>query len=138
MSLKNGWPETQLRGADRSFFQALLDGDVRSLEALLADEFLIVEVAGGSVHDRAAFLDAIRSGAVRFDEIEMFPSETVIRLAGDGAGVVVGRTAMSFSDAEGRLVAVSSRYTHVFVSAGGNWRLVSAQGTRIPSNQVTP
>jgi hypothetical protein len=90
------------------------------------------------VHDRAAFLDAIRSGAVRFDEIEMFPSETVIRLAGDGAGVVVGRTAMSFSDAEGRLVAVSSRYTHVFVSAGGNWRLVSAQGTRIPSNQVTP
>ena len=45
-----------LRGADESFFQALLDRDVDALEQLLADRFLIVEVASGSVHDRAGFL----------------------------------------------------------------------------------
>ena len=134
----NTWPQAELRTADRSFFQALLDRDVAALETLLADQFLIVEVAGGSVHDRAAFLGAIASGAVSFDDIETFPAETVIRLAGEGAGIVVGRTAMSFSDAAGHVTAVSSRYTHVFQSDGRNWRLVSAQGTRIPSSPVSP
>ena len=134
----NRWPHAELRTADRSFFQALLDGDVEELDQLLADQFLVVEVAGGSVHDRAAFLEAVGSGAVSFDDIETFPAETVIRLSGDDAGIVVGRTAMSFSDSEGHVTAVSSRYTHVFESNGSGWRLVSAQGTRIPSGQVSP
>jgi len=129
----NAWPQAELRVADRSFFQALIDGDVAALEELLADHFLIVDVTGGSVHDRAAFLEAIASGAVRFEDIETFPAETVIRLAGDGTGIVVGRTAMSFSDPEGHITAVSSRYTHVFYANGRGWQLVSAQGTRIPS-----
>lgn len=123
-----------LRDADESFFQALLDRDVEALEALLADQFLIVDVASGSVHDRAAFLGAIRSGAVTFNGIETLPGETVVRLAGAGAGIVVGRTAMSFSDAEGRLIEVSSRYTHIFHANGSGWRLLSAQGTQIPSS----
>jgi ketosteroid isomerase-like protein len=133
----NGWPQADLRVADRSFFQALLDRDVVGLEELLADQFLIVEVAGGSVYDRETFLAAIASRAVSFDDIETFPAETVIRLAGNGAGIVIGRTAMSFSDAEGHATAVSSRYTHVFQANGRGWQLVSAQGTRISSGPVS-
>jgi len=133
----NPWPQAELRTTDRSFFQALLDRDVGLLETLLGDQFLIVDVAGGSVYDRDAFLEAIGSGAVSFDDIETFPAETIIRLAGDGAGIVVGRTAMSFSDAEGHVTAVSSRYTHVFETNGRGWRLVSAQGTRIPSGETS-
>lgn len=134
----NAWPQAKLRSADRSFFQALLDRDVAALETLLSEQFLIVEVAGGSVHDRDAFIGAIESGAVSFDDIETFPAETVIRLASDGAGIVVGRTAMSFSNAEGHVTAVSSRYTHVFQANGRGWQLVSAQGTRIASSPVSP
>jgi ketosteroid isomerase-like protein len=130
------WHVEAVQRADAAFFDALLDGDVTDLEVLLAQEFLIVDVASGSVHDRAAFLEAISTGAVTFEEIETFAGETVFRPVGDGAGIVVGRTAMSFSDAEGRLTGVSSRYTHVFESDGPNWQLVSAQGTRIPSNAV--
>jgi hypothetical protein len=55
-----------------------------ALEALLAEEFLIVDVASGSVHNRAAFLEAIRGGTVTFKEIKVFLHETVIRLAGPG------------------------------------------------------
>lgn len=69
----NTWPQAALRIADRSFFQALLDRDVAAFETLLADQFLIVEVAGGSLHDRAAFLGAIASGVVSFDDIEPSP-----------------------------------------------------------------
>jgi ketosteroid isomerase-like protein len=121
-----------LQRADADFFQALLAGDIPALESLLAEDFLIVDVASGSVHPRAAFLEAISGRVVTFQEIKTFPDETVIRLAGSGTGIVVGRTAMSFSDAEGAATEVASRYTHVFQADESNWQLVSAQGTPIP------
>jgi hypothetical protein len=67
-----------------------------------------------------------------FQGIETFPDETVMRLIGPGTGIVVGRTTISFSDAEGALIEVASR-CHVFQADGPNWRLVSAQGTPIPN-----
>jgi ketosteroid isomerase-like protein len=123
----------RVRRADLGFFEALLDRDIRALEVLLADEFMIVDVGSGSVHPRAAFLEAISGRMVTFQEITTFPDEAVIRLAGRGTGIVIGRTAMSFSDAEGALIEVASRYTHVFQTDGRKWQLVSAQGTPISS-----
>jgi ketosteroid isomerase-like protein len=121
-----------VRLADLGFFDALLDRDIPALEATLAEDFLIVEVGSGTVHSRAAFLEALRGGMVTFKEIKTFPDETVIRPAGPGTAIVIGRTAMSFSDAEGAVTEVASRYTHVFQADGSNWQLLSAQGTPIP------
>ena len=121
-----------LRRADLAFFDALLDRDTHALESLLAEGFLIVDVGSGTVHPRAAFLEAIKVGTVTFREIKTFPDETVIRPAGPGTGVVIGRTAMCLADAAGALTEVASRYTHVFQADGPNWWLVSAQGTPIP------
>ena len=126
-----------LRRADLGFFDALLDRDISALETLLADEFMIVDVASGSVHVRAMFLEAISGRVVTFQEIKTFPDETVIRLAGPGTGIVIGRTAMSFSDADGAATEVATRYTHVFQAdvfqaGASSWHLLSAQGTPIP------
>jgi ketosteroid isomerase-like protein len=121
-----------IRDADVRFFKALLAREIPILEALLADEFMIVDVASGSVHPRAAFLEAIGGGIVTFREIRTFPEDTVIRLAGPSTAIVIGRTEMSFSDAEGTLTEVASRYIHIFQADRPNWRLVSAQGTPIP------
>ena len=118
--------------ADAAFFAALLDRDIPALETMLAEEFLIVDVASGSVHPRAAFLDAISGGVVIFHEIKTFPDDTVIRLAEPGAGIVVGRSEMSRTGAEDGLTEVASRYAHVIRAEGPHWRLVSAQGTPIP------
>ncbi|HEX2418196.1 MAG TPA: nuclear transport factor 2 family protein [Micromonosporaceae bacterium] len=125
----NAWPQAKLRSADRSFFQALLDRDVAALETLLSDQFLIVDVASGSVHRRVAFLLAI--GAVIFQEIETFPEESVTRLTGTGTGIVIGRTAISYCGGAGSATELASRYTHVFQADGRNWRLLSAQWTPI-------
>jgi ketosteroid isomerase-like protein len=121
-----------IQRADSAFFEALVDRDIPALETLLATEFLIVDVASGTVQSRAAFLDAISRWAVTFLQIKTFPEETTIRLAGPGAGIVVGRTAMSLSDAGGAVTEIASRYTHVFEGDRRSWRLVSAQGTLIP------
>jgi ketosteroid isomerase-like protein len=120
-----------LRRTDLDFFAALLDRDIPSLELVLAQDFLIVDVASGAVHARGPFLEAIRAGLVSFAQIETFPLERRIRLVGPCTGIVIGRTAMSLKDSEGALTAVASRYTHVFQAQGLNWRLVSAQGTVI-------
>jgi ketosteroid isomerase-like protein len=119
-------------GADAAFFQALIDRDVPTLDALLSEQFLIVDVATGGVHSRAGFIAAIDARMVTFKLIKTFPAETKIRLASPGVGIVVGRTAMSLSDADGALTDVASRYTHVFHPDAGSWRLLSAQGTPIP------
>lgn len=120
-----------LERADAALFEALLAADVAALEEILADEFLIVDVAGGSVYRREAFIEAIGDGVVRFEEITAFTDEAVIRFASPEAGLIVGRTAMAIRDAEGNLNQVASRYTHTFQRQGNVWRLFSAQGTPI-------
>jgi ketosteroid isomerase-like protein len=122
-----------LRRTDAAFFAALVDRDITTLDALLARDFLIVEVAGGSVHPRASFLDAIGSGAVAFREITTFPDEAIVRLVGPGAGIVVARTPMSFEGPEGAHTTVDSRYIHVS-SRGPELAAGLRAGTPIPGN----
>lgn len=116
--------------ADAAFFAALLAQNAPALAALLAEDFVIVEVGTGQVHPRGAFLDAVRSGAVVFEAIERWPQETLVRRYGNVA-VVVGRTTMAFTGDDSTFQAYS-RYTHVYALDGGSWRLLSAQGTPIP------
>jgi ketosteroid isomerase-like protein len=112
--------------ADAAFFAALVDGDGTALRDLLTGDFLIVDVMSGGVTDRDGFLGAVGGGVLSFTSVE--PSEVTVREYGDAA-VVVGRTAMRGSF-QGAGFAAASRYTHVYVRAGG-WRLASAQGTPI-------
>ena len=119
-----------MRGADAAFFAALLAQDDRALAALLAEDFVIVEVSSGQVHPRGAFLDAVRNGAVVFEAIERWPQETLVRRGGNVA-VVGGRTTMAFTGDDLTFQA-DSRYSHVYALDGGRWRLLSAQGTPIP------
>jgi chromate reductase len=116
--------------ADAAFFAALVAQNAPALAALLAEDFVIVEVSSGQVHPRGAFLDAVRSGAVVFEAIERWPHETLVRRYGNFA-VVVGRTTMAFTGADSTFQA-DSRYTHVYALDAGSWRLLSAQGTPIP------
>jgi ketosteroid isomerase-like protein len=120
----------QVTSTDAAFFTALLDQDVSTLDALLGDDFLIVQVDTGTVHRRAEFLAAVQNGLVVFKTIDVDTSDTVIRLYGDVA-IVVGRTRMTMTAPDGSTVEAASRYSHVFAAAGDEWRLVSAQGTAI-------
>ena len=115
------------RDADWQFFSALLAGDMKLLEELLADDFVLIDVLQGGEIPRTALLEALAGGMVRFEAIEVLDSRE--RRYGNVA-VVTGRTEMR-GQGEGQAWAARSRYTHVFVQQQGRWRLVSAQGTRI-------
>ena len=113
--------------AERRFFTALLGSKVETLDLVLADDFLLIDVMGGSEIPKIVLLDAIRSGQLKFETIERLDSR--VRFY-ESTAVVTGSTQMS-----GRFGATPftahSRYTHVFVEQQNEWRLAAAQGTQI-------
>jgi hypothetical protein len=113
---------------ERAFFSALLSGNIDSLDSILADDFLIVDVVAGREINKAMLLAAVGSSQVKFEAID--PVESRVRVYSCDTAVVVGRTEMRFRAGESSF-SFSSRYTHVFVMQDGSWQLASAQGTQI-------
>jgi GNAT superfamily N-acetyltransferase len=125
----HGISADEVLARDESFFTALLAADHDLLAAILADDFLIIDVLSGQVTRRDELLDAITSGQLRFAEVTRYAEERSVRLRASAA-VVVGRTRMVMCY-QGNKVTAQSRYTHVYVRESGRWRLMSAQGTPV-------
>ena len=119
-----------LLAADQRFFDALTAADHDALDALLAPDFLIVDIHTGSIGTRAQLLALIRSGELVFPAVLAFPEESIVRTVGE-TGIVVGRTRMHFTGPDNASFHADSRYTHVYAAHGDDWRLLSAQGTQI-------
>ena len=113
--------------AEQQFFASLIRADVQRLDSILGDNFLLIDVMTGSEITKSALLAVLGSGQLKFETID--PLEQRMRTYGETA-VVTGRTQMSGRFQENPFTA-SSRYTHVYVKAQPQWRLVSAQGTQI-------
>lgn len=115
-------------GADRAFFSALLSGNLDSLDSLLTDDFVMIDVLAGAEISKPMLLAAVGTSQVKFEAIDQVESK--VRVYATDTAVVVGRTEMRFRAAESSFT-VASRYTHVFVLQDGAWQLASAQGTQI-------
>lgn len=113
---------------ERAFFSALLSGNIDSLDSILADDFVMVDLMTGSEFSKPMLLAAVGSSQVKFEAID--PVESKVRVYSADTAVVVGRTEMRFRAGES-VFSFSSRYTHVFILKDGSWLLASAQGTQI-------
>jgi hypothetical protein len=113
---------------ERAFFSALLSGNIDSLDSILADDFLMVDVLAGSEITKPMLLAAVGASQVKFEAID--PVESKVRVYSTDTAIIVGRTEMRFR-AGGQSFTFSSRYTHVFALQDGSWQLASAQGTQI-------
>jgi ketosteroid isomerase-like protein len=120
---------TEVLECDDAFFTALLTADDAALDAILADDFLIVDVMGGQVATKKDLLLAMSSGELRFLEVTRRTEEATVRHR-ESVAVVVGATQLVMNF-RGTSATANSRYTHVFVRAEAQWRMLSAQGTPI-------
>jgi hypothetical protein len=113
--------------AEDEFFGALLSGDGGALDRVLAADFQLIDVMSGSEIPRHTLVDLVDSGLLVFESVERIDAR--VRLY-PGAAIVTGQTRMRgrFGD---QPFGSHSRYTHVYVPAVGDWRLVTAQGTPI-------
>jgi hypothetical protein len=121
-------PKLDPVAADRAFFAALISANLDSFDALLTDDFLLIDVLNGSEITKPMLLAAVGSSQVKFDAIEQVEGRT--RMYAASTAVVTGRTELRGRVGEAAFTA-SSRYTHVFVAQDGQWMLASAQGTQI-------
>jgi ketosteroid isomerase-like protein len=113
---------------ERAFFSALLSRNIDSLDAILTDDFVMVDLMAGSEITKPMLLAAVGSSQVKFEAID--PVESKVRIYSTDTAIVVGRTEMRYRAGESSF-SFSSRYTHVFVLQDGSWQLASAQGTQI-------
>jgi ketosteroid isomerase-like protein len=114
--------------AEDQFFDALCAADLDTLDALLADDFVLVDVFAGATADRHEVIGSVGTRLLVFDSIDVV--ERSARRYHEIA-VIVGRTRIVGSF-DGSPFEVASRYTHVLRRVvAGMWQLVNAQGTRI-------
>jgi len=119
---------------EQAFFAALVEADHETLDQLLGEDFLFIDVMTGSEVPKLALLETIKARQLRFDEITS--KDCLVRRYRETA-VITGRTEMKGTFGEEPFQA-SSRYTHVFVEQSEGWRMVSAQGTQIATAPETP
>lgn len=113
--------------AEQGFFKALIDADQETLDRLLADDFVLIDVLTGSEVSKAALLEIVGAGGLRFEEVNRIDFR--VRIYG-AVAVVTGQTKI-IGGLNGQRFEIGSRYTHVFEEQLGDWRMVAAQGTQI-------
>jgi ketosteroid isomerase-like protein len=116
---------------EQAFFRALIESDYETLQRVLADDFVLIDVMSGSEVTKAALIEAICGGQLKFESIERVEYRERVY---ERTVVVTGQTEMA-GHYGGQAFRTSSRYTHVFVDDGETWRMVSAQGTQIAAPQ---
>ncbi len=118
--------------AEQAFFTALIEANLETLDKVLSDDFVLIDVMSGSEIAKSALLEVVGGGQLKFDNIVR--KEFRVRTYGQTA-VVIGQTKMRGAF-EGQPFGASSRYTHVFVEQSDRWRMVAAQGTQITSPEA--
>ena len=115
---------------EQEFFTALIGSNVETLDRVLTDDFVLIDVMTGSEISKSMLLEVIGAGQLKFEAIDR--SEFRVRVY-EAVAVVNGRTEMRGAFA-GETFSASSRYTHVYIEQHGHWRIVAAQGTPISSS----
>jgi len=115
----------QVLAADEARRQAMLKGDVRALDSLLADDVTVVW-GDGTTDDKASTLELFRSGRLRYSQTEY--QNTKMRMLGDTA-IVTGDAKVK-AESDGESIEHLVRVTRVYARRQGQWRLVAVQTTR--------
>jgi ketosteroid isomerase-like protein len=116
--------EPILRQLNERYIASYLEADVEWYREHLAEDFLCIE-SDGSVLDKAQFLHKTAAGP----DVASYRLEQVrIRMFGDVA-LVHGKGLFQRSDK----TTGTSRYTDVYLRAGGQWKAIAAQITRTTS-----
>ena len=113
--------------ADR-FDQAQLRKDGAALEAMVADDLVFI-TGSGERKGKADFIAGWTDPAVTYNPITL--TDRVVRQVGPDVGIVTAETVLSGTSA-GKAFASRFRFTDTFQRAGGLWRAVHIQVTRIP------
>jgi hypothetical protein len=119
--------EQDVRQAERDRFAAMVKADAGALDRLLAPELSYTH-SNAQIQDKAGFIGAIKSGAIKYVSVE--PSDTNIRVFGSAA-IVTGAAALHVIQ-NGTDLDIKIRYTDTQINRNGSWQMVAWEATRLP------
>ena len=113
-----------IRRLEDERFRAMCEGDVATLNRLLADSLVYTHSYGGA-DSKASYLDGIRAKKWQYRKIER-PVEN-IQIHGDCA-IVTGKVKIELLS-EGKPKTLNSAYTNVWIKGAKGWQMVAWQST---------
>jgi ketosteroid isomerase-like protein len=120
-----GSSEDEILKIEDQRVQAMIAGDVATLDRLLADDLTYAH-STGQVESKAEFLGRIKSGDLKYNAM---PREDVkVRLLGCAA-IVTGRAKLDV-ESKGVKLSFPLRFTDVYVKRAERWQLIAWQSTR--------
>ncbi len=115
----NGGVEEELVSVAHAWDRAMVANDPEAIGTYMADDWTIIG-PDGSVSDKAAFLELVRSGKLTHDVMESH--EVKVRVYGDTA--VVTARGVSAGQYQGESFYLVERASCVFVRQEDRWRCV--------------
>jgi ketosteroid isomerase-like protein len=106
---------------------ATLSGDVKTMDSLLADDYMAI-TAAGTLQSRDETLANLRSGRLHFTSLTI--TDRKVRFYGTTA-VVTSLATIEATNPDGPVTG-DYRYTHVYVrDARGVWKIVSFEASHV-------
>jgi ketosteroid isomerase-like protein len=119
--------DADVLAADDRRFEAMRKQDWAALDASLADDLVYVH-STARVESKAEHTGNLRAGRPHYRGIA--PRDRQVRVRGD-VGIVNGVSEMHVENA-GKEQRFTVRYLAVYTRAGGAWRMMAWQSTRVP------
>jgi hypothetical protein len=116
-----------VKAAELKRFEAAEKDDLDLLGKLLGEDLTYTH-STGALETKTQFLDALRSGKLKFKKIE--PSDLQVRVY--GATAIINGTAKLAVVSDGQPKDVNIRFTDVWVNRAGRWQMVAWQSTKLP------
>lgn len=117
----------ELLDADVRRCRAMTEGDLAALAALLSDD-LVYTHASGRVETKAQYLDAMRSGKVRYRAVHR---EGIVASVRGEMGITQGVLTLEV-EREGRPGTVVCRVLCVWTRERRGWTMLAYAGTPVP------
>ena len=101
--------------------------DIRFLESVLDDEFVLTNPAGAFAN-KTEYIEGARSDVAVYESVKNF--DQVVKLHGDAA-VVVGASTVK-GNYKGNEIGGRFRFTYMYVKRKDGWKCIAIHLTRIP------
>lgn len=121
--------EQTIRRLENERSQAIVRGDIATLERIYADDFSNVG-SSGAVRNKAQLMADNKSGALKVESQTL--DNVNVRAYGDAA-IATGLATLKGLD-KGKDISGQFRFTRVYVKRNGQWQVVAAHNSRITLN----
>jgi len=121
--------QLQVKAVETARFDAMIRGDLRALDTLLARDLTYTHT-GGERQSKAEFEQMLRAGRLSYLGAE--PESVAVRIYGNTA-IADGLSQMRVRSASGE-EGFTIRFLEAYVQRRGRWQLVAWQATKVLRN----